>query len=581
MSAKKLVLGIEGGGTKTDWVAISGEERKVVASGSLPAANLKLITDEELEKNLRILPAEASHVGAYLAGCATPADHTRLFALVQKVWPSAHVVVGSDRDSGFATAFGDGDGIAVISGTGSAVTGRKQGRVEKAGGWGQLLGDKGGGYDLAMQGLRTALWSFDMNQRVTPLGESILRALALNRLEELVDWVKDADKMSVARLAPVIFEMAKKGDAEMTALILDGARSLAEYTAAVARRLNYGRPPVKLLGGLFVNHPEYLDLYKRCLRDFLPEAQVKVCTESGAIGAARLAVKESLPQPVRAATSEAEIAELAAALTEQQNPRSSGLDKMSTAELVDLFISEETHVAEALAKCREALRAAVDLVSSVLENGGRLFYVGAGTSGRLGVLDASEIPPTFGAPPDLVQGIIAGGSAALHKPVEGAEDECEQGSLAMIERGVRAADVVCGITASGRTPFVLGALGEAKKIGANSILLSCNPARKHSKQTWDVEIDLPTGAELVTGSTRLKAGTATKLALNILSTCAMIRLGKVRGNRMIDLRASNSKLRDRAVRLVSEARGMSYEGAQALLARHHWNVRECLRAVEQ
>ena len=472
-------------------------------------------------------------------------------------------------------------GSLVISGTGSAVTGRKEGRVEKAGGWGQLLGDKGGGYDLAMHGLRTALWSFDMNQRVTPLGESILRALALNRLEELVDWVKDADKMSVARLAPVIFETAQKGDAEMTALILDGARSLAEYTAAIARRLNFGRPPVKLLGGLFVNHPEYLDLYKRYLRDLLPEAQVAVCTESGAIGAAWLAAREHLSQPVRAATSETEIAELAGALTEQQNPRSSGLDKMSTAELVDLFLSEETHVAEALVKCREELRAAVDLVSGVLENSGRLFYVGAGTSGRLGVLDASEIPPTFGAPPDLVQGIIAGGSAALHKSVEGAEDECEQGALAMIERGVRAADVVCGITASGRTPFVLGALGEAKKIGADTILLSCNPARKQSRQTWDVEIDLPTGAELVTGSTRLKAGTATKLALNILSTSAMIRLGKVRGNQMIDLRASNAKLRDRAARLVSEARGVSNEKARALLARHHWNVRECLGLNEQ
>jgi N-acetylmuramic acid 6-phosphate etherase len=251
------------------------------------------------------------------------------------------------------------------------------------------------------------------------------------------------------------------------------------------------------------------------------------------------------------------------------------MDKLATPDLVDLFICEEDEVARALAEASGPIAAAVDMVASALQAGGRLFYVGAGTSGRLGVLDASEIPPTFGAPPELVQGIIAGGVGALHAAAEGAEDQPEAGELAMANRGVREGDVVCGIAASGRTPFVLGALRRARELGAKTILLTCNPARKRT-DAWDIEIDLATGPELVTGSTRLKAGTATKVALNILSTCAMVRLGKVRGNLMIDVQATNAKLRDRAIRLVSELRGCSHDEARGRLSDAGWSVRAAL-----
>jgi N-acetylmuramic acid 6-phosphate etherase len=229
----------------------------------------------------------------------------------------------------------------------------------------------------------------------------------------------------------------------------------------------------------------------------------------------------------------------------------------------------------ALEGARGELVAAVDRVAEALQRGGRLFYTGAGTSGRLGVLDASEIPPTFGASPELVQGIIAGGVSALHSAAEGAEDQPEAGELAVVGRGVRAGDVVCGIAASGRTPFVLGTLRRARAVGARTILLTCNPARKRVER-WDVEIDLATGAELVTGSTRLKAGTATKVTLNIISTCAMVRLGAVRGNLMINVQATNAKLRDRAIRLVKELRGCSYEEARGRLEENGWSVRGAL-----
>jgi len=576
---QQLVLGVEGGGTKTEWVLVSLPENKIVRQGSLPAANFKLITRQTLERFFDVLPDDVSRVGIFLAGCASDRDREELLKIVKAWYFAAKVAVGSDRDSGFATAFEDGDGIAVISGTGSAVTGRKAGRIENAGGWGQLLGDKGGGYNIAVHGLRLTLSCYDLKRQVTPLGEKILRALSLNRLEDLVNWAVAADKMSVAKLAPAIFAAAAEGDAEMLAVIRSGAYTLADYTAAVAGRLDLSTPDVKLLGGLFLTYQPYVSFFKNRLREILPGSRVSVCRESGALGAAWLAAKgdSSTPVVIQAAEArEEDIAGLATASTEQQNPLSARLDQLSLPEMIDLFVTEEVHVAAAITACRDDLCRAVETVGDALKNGGRLFYVGAGTSGRLGVLDASEIPPTFGASPEIVQGIIAGGVRALYSAVEGAEDQQEQGACAMLERGVKPGDVVCGITASGRTPFVLGALREAKKTGAKTILLTCNPQRQRADETWDVEIDLPTGAEIVTGSTRLKAGTATKLALNIISTCAMVRLGKIKGNMMVDLHASNTKLRDRAIRLVSQSRGISYAAAKAELEKKNWIVRDCI-----
>src|ERR1700736_168588 len=287
---------------------------------------------------------------------------------------------------------------------------------------------------------------------------------------------------------------------------------------------------------------------------------------------------------------------LAAALTERRNPRSENLEKMSVRELVKLFVDEEKFVQEALRGAVTDLARSIEIVAESLGKGGRLFYIGAGSSGRLGVLDASEIPPTFGASRDLVQGIIAGGATALHRSVEGAEDEESSGALSIDEREVKDVDVVIGITASGRTPFGLGALARARSLGAKTILLSFNPAQRvvagvspagsgkaagtaASTPIVDLAIDLEGGAEILTGSTRLKAGTATKVALNIISTGAMVALGKVRGNLMIDLHASSTKLRDRAVRVVSQLTGCDYESARDRLEKSGWNLRSVIGSV--
>jgi Predicted sugar phosphate isomerase len=239
------------------------------------------------------------------------------------------------------------------------------------------------------------------------------------------------------------------------------------------------------------------------------------------------------------------------------------------------------------------LARAVEIVAESLRNGGRLFYVGAGSSGRIGVLDASEIPPTFGAPPELVQGVIAGGVTALYRSAEGAEDNETAGALAMDERRIKDIDVVIGISASGRTPFVVGALARAKQLSAKTILLTCNPAsvagvgdQGHALSTItaavpDLVITLAVGPEIVTGSTRLKAGTATKIALNIISTGAMVALGKVRGNLMIDLHTTSTKLRDRAVRVVAELTQSDYDSAREKLEASGWNLRDIIGEVDK
>jgi N-acetylmuramic acid 6-phosphate etherase len=251
-------------------------------------------------------------------------------------------------------------------------------------------------------------------------------------------------------------------------------------------------------------------------------------------------------------------------LTEQANPNSQDLDRLTALELVDLFNREDARTIEAIAIARLSLARAIELSSEALSQGGRLFYLGAGTSGRLGVLDASECPPTFCTPPEMVQGIIAGGDAALVRSSEGLEDLREDGEAAIAEREINNLDVVVGISAGGTTPYVHGALSAAKQRGAVTISISCVPTEQ-VKIDADVDIRLLTGAEVLAGSTRLKAGTVTKMALNIISTGVMVRLGKVYGNRMVDVAVTNNKLHDRALRILGDLTDLSREEAQDLL----------------
>ena len=256
---------------------------------------------------------------------------------------------------------------------------------------------------------------------------------------------------------------------------------------------------------------------------------------------------------------------LDARLTERRNPRTATIDTASALEIVDLIGAEDATVPTAVARAREDIARAVDLVEQAFRAGGRLIYVGAGTSGRLGVLDAAECPPTFGTPPEMVVGVIAGGYPALVKSVEGAEDDVNAAIGEMDSRRVGPDDVVVGIAASGTTPFVRAALSRAQTLGARTAIVTCAEPPKLLRETCDVTVLVPVGPEVVTGSTRMKAGTATKLVLNTLTTAAMIRLGKTYGNLMVDLRAWNDKLIDRSERIVMETTGLAREEARGVI----------------
>jgi N-acetylmuramic acid 6-phosphate etherase len=252
--------------------------------------------------------------------------------------------------------------------------------------------------------------------------------------------------------------------------------------------------------------------------------------------------------------------------TEKRNERSRDIDRLSTGKIVELINSEDALVAPAVRKESRKIAAAVDMVVERMRKKGRLFYVGAGTSGRLGVLDAAECPPTFGTKPTLVQGIIAGGNRALVRAVEGAEDYQSGGVETIDKKKVKAKDVVIGIAACGMTPFVLGALKRSRQLKAGTIFITCAPENVKNIPA-EIIINPIVGPEVITGSTRMKAGTATKLVLNTITTAAMVKLGKVYGNLMVDLMATNEKLRDRSIRIVMEFTNLSRAAARRLLAR--------------
>jgi len=589
MERIEKILGVEGGGTKTAWVLVErtlgepGEaspQLRILDQGKLPPSNFRLEMPDRLKAIFRELPREIDRAGIFLAGCGTSEDRQSLSRLCTEIWPNAKIVTGSDRESGLAAALDHGDGIVVSAGSGSSVTGRRGDKTEKAGGWGHILGDTGGGYFLSIQALRLILREYDLHHGEMQFTGKILHALSLNNLDELVRWAQTADKMEIAMLTPVVFEAAASGDARVMEIIEKGAQVLSEYAEAVASRLHLLAPKVVLLGGLFQRDSIYTHAFRRRLKKNLPDARVATAERGPELGAAWLAAETSDHVIFQSKLAENEIENLAVALTEQRNPRSENLEKLSVRELVELFVEEEKFVHDALREATIELARAIEIIAAALRNGGRLFYVGAGSSGRIGVLDATEIPPTFGASPELVQGLIAGGATALHRSVEGEEDEQSAGALALNARGIKHTDVVIGITASGRTPFVVGALARAKSIGAKTVLLTCNPA---SLQTGvaDLVINLAVGPEILTGSTRLKAGTATKVTLNIISTGAMVALGKVRGNLMIDLHASNSKLRDRATRLVAQLSASDYTSARQQLEKNGWNLRAVVDKIDK
>jgi len=603
MTARHTYLGIETGATHTT-VLVADEAGRPVDRFELGPANVLLSTDGELERFFREIKSRAgdvSAIGAGMAGLRNEHDKRRVDAIARQVWPDTPFHATNDLETALAAA-GEWPAeiearVLLLSGTGSCAYGRgAAGQVVQFGGRGHILGDRGSACDIALGALRAIVYQFDLEGSFSPLGNAVLAALQLNEPDELIPWTQEAEKHEIAALAVTVFRKAEDGDALAEKVLRDAADKLADMAVHCAERLSRKGKPVQfvLAGSVLLKQPAFAAAVGRRLHGQWEGCHVVKLEGEGVLGA--LALARTLPPAEKNAASATTpagsgnqeagpliaLSQMASAPTEWRNPRTMELDTMPLADAIGLLIGENVAAVEALEPHVGDLEWLIGRTVEAFQRGCRLFYVGAGTSGRLGVLDASECPPTFRVPPDLVQGIIAGGRRALWSAVEGAEDQEAEGAEAVRFRGVGEGDVILGIAASGRTPYVWGALEEGRRLGAVTALLAFHPGLQvPDAHRPDRLILVNTGPEPLTGSTRMKAGTATKVFLNALTTLAMVHTGKVRGNLMIDLNPSNTKLRDRAVRLVTELVSCDAETARRALEESGWVVRDAVERLSE
>lgn len=590
------LLGIEGGGTRTTSLLVDDTTDTVLVEFATGPGNLHLLPGEALDAHLREirsrLPTAPHRIGIGLAGVRSEGDRARVAAAVSREWPGVPTVVSDDLLLALeATGWQEGceAQVLLVSGTGSCCLGRnRSGEIVKVGGRGPVIGDRGSATDIALHALRSTVTLSDIHADWPALGADILNFLQMNEPESLIEWSMTASKTELASLARVVFEAAESRQDEIALAILRRAGDrLAKDTVHCAARVAKRGQRVQFVlnGSVLLKNEVFCQGVVSRIREAWPEGEINSLPRSGAWGAVALARGlrrvEGCPSTTPLAGYRSSVdgdalppwKPVAASPTEGRHPKSSGLSEMPVSEAIRLFLEEDAGIPAKILAESERIEWTVDRIAQAFAEGGRLLYCGAGTSGRLGVLDASECPPTFRSPANLVQGIIAGGRTALWSAVEGAEDDAAAGRSAIRNRRVTASDVVVGISASGHAPFVWGCLAEARERGATTVLVCCNPGYR-SHPLLDQSILPDTGPELLTGSTRLKSGTATKLVLNLLTTLAMIRSGKVLGNLMIDLNPSNTKLRGRAVRIVRELTGVGEEEALAALEGNGWVVRE-------
>ena len=606
-----VFLGIEGGGTRTVAVA-ANQKGELLARAEAGPANLTLLDTPSLIELLRLL---ASHlprpdsVAIGLAGSWSDRDRQRIRAASDKAWPEIPCYPTNDLETALTAAghrkSDDYAGqVLIVSGTGSCCYGKNGSGTEvKVGGWGHLLGDKGSGYEIGLRALKASIYYYDRDRVWPSLGASLLRALQLNEPYDLVEWAQRATKAEIGRLALQVFAAWETKDKIANDILTAAATSLARdgVTCAKQLRLKRGRVRFILAGSSLLKQPRFAAAVGKQLKKLWPGAAVSPLPREGVWGAVELAqrlIDKSPSACVKSRTAD-ETSEVQSpkspaisngpavhgpmvsssqmSPTEERNPRSRNWDKMPLRQAIELMLAEDAKIPRKLMPNAARIEKVVRAITRAFNQGGHLFYVGAGTSGRLGVLDASECPPTFRTPSEMVQAIIAGGDSALRHAIEGAEDDPAAGAAAIAFRHVGRRDVVIGIAASGTTPYVWGALGEAKRRGAFTVLLCFNPYLKiPAALRPNVVIDPNLGPELLTGSTRLKAGTATKLILNIFTTLAMVRIGKVIGNLMVDMQPGNAKLRDRATRIVHDLTGRDRETARKALEASDWIIKKAV-----
>lgn len=504
-------------------------------------------------------------VAAGVAGAFDKSIRDRIAEKIRRLLRADRVLVSDDRWPVLISNAGSGKGIVAVAGTGSSVLARsRDGEVLLLGGRGSLIGDEGGAYHIALRALRACARAADGLEPETRLGAMMLRGTGLEDLTALGRWAQAAAKHAIARLARIVHQCAEEGDAAALTCIEAGASLLARQVLAAHQRLGLEENTVVYLsGGLFEGARIFRKAFEAVVKRDGPELDCVLAPTSGHRAVLELAGVPCSPEHV-ALRQKSEGERESMPVTEERLEGNRCIDELPALEIVRMMNREDARVHEAVAREEASIAGALDLVARAFSRGGRLVYVGSGTSGRLGVMDAVECVPTFGVPPDQVIGIIAGGDAALLGSIEGAEDDGRAAGrdLGALKPPISERDVVVGVSASGTTPYVLSALDEAKRKGAETVLLCCNPeCRDRTRHV----IVLETGSEVLTGSTRLKAGTATKMVLNMLSTGGMALSGHIHKGLMVGLKPLSAKLRRRAVAIIGTLAGVKDKEAEELL----------------
>lgn len=506
-----------------------------------------------------------------IAGAHNPDDKAALGQQLCTLLNTHECIVSSDVHTLFYANRGEEPAILAIAGTGSSIVAGDDKKVLQVGGRGKYLGDDGSAYGLARMALRAVTTTFDGWGPETTLLEALPKAAGLETFYHFVDWHDHASKAEVAALAQCIIQEAESGDVVAQALVQAQAEFLVKQIFAAHHRI--GKPErgtVVLYGGLVENAQPFQDAVVQLLQQQL-NWDVALADYKGHLAALQLLhVPCDFLNVIRVTPEDhSNTQDTTQRQTEKKAQLENTIDRMSASELVTTMIQEESAVQEALQEVQPAITALVECATTTIQEGHCIFYIGAGTSGRLGVLDASECPPTFGVTSERVIGIMAGGEMALRNSVEGAEDDGEQGVADFMAHSPQPGDLLVGIAASGTTPYVLAALDHAAQHNITTALITCNP---DCDASVDHPIHLNTGPEVLTGSTRLKAGTATKLILNMITTGAMAHAGYVYNGLMVGMVSKNEKLRHRAARIVTELSPLDQEQAADLLQRTSYHI---------
>ncbi|MFA4030137.1 MAG: hypothetical protein GDYSWBUE_001686 [Candidatus Fervidibacterota bacterium] len=611
----RFVIGVDVGATSA--VACIADETGCIR-GVAHSSGSNLLLDgvdgacqsitEVIKAALLISGIKLSEVAAVCIGCAGAGDDgdpiRRLLKqkLNEQLATDMDIAIEHDAAIAHAGALRCFHGIMVISGTGAIAFGvDEHGNSARADGLGHWLGDEGSGFWIGMEALRSWAKALDGRSKHTALCELLPKALNLSSPREVSVAFSSGEvsKREVAMLVKVVADAARAGDEVAQQIFNSAAERLANSVCAVAERLKMANPRVSYAGGVFRVGELLISPLRAALRERIGEVEFLHPFAPPAIGAVMLALKrlhslKAIDDEVASrlkegylhwgfdelgfvppSDEEALITILPRLMSEQRNPRTERLDQMPIEEILQLMNDEDKNVAPAVEREIGHIADVVRMAIRALRSGGRIIYVGAGTSGRLGIIDAAECPPTFGTPREWVQGIIAGGNEAVFRSIEGAEDD-EQAAVDELERRhVCERDLVIGLSVSGRTPFVIAALREAKRRGAKTAAITANreaPIVLHA----DVTIAPNVGPEVVAGSTRLKAGTAEKLILNMISTATMVKLGRVKGNLMVSVRTWSEKLRERAKRITAIIAGATIEEAEEALKLCGWEVKEAI-----